>query len=145
MTAVTCREHYRENVDSFIIVSSDSDYWGLISSLPDARFLMMIERGKSSQDLKITLARNGIFYCYTEEFYDGSSDKIKTIALANEVKQVLERALPQNIYDALELALTATGIHMKDEEKRQFIDNTLVDMSLVMDESGKLSIKLNTK
>ena len=106
---------------------------------------MMIERGKSSQDLKTTLSRNGIFYCYTEEFYDGSSDKIKTIALANEVKQVLERALPQNIYDALELALTATGIHMKDEEKRQFIENTLVDMSLVMDESGKLSIKLNTK
>ena len=57
----------------------------------------------------------------------------------------MERALPQNISDVLELALTATGIHMKDEEKKQFIDNTLVDMSLVMDESGKLSIKLNTK
>ena len=44
LTAMTCMEHYKNNVDSFIIVSSDSDYWGLISSLPDARFLVMIER-----------------------------------------------------------------------------------------------------
>ena len=36
MTALTCREHYRDQVDSFVIVSSDSDYWGLISTLPDA-------------------------------------------------------------------------------------------------------------
>ena len=33
----TCQEHYKNNVDSFILVSSDSDYWGLISSLQDAR------------------------------------------------------------------------------------------------------------
>ncbi len=144
MTAVTCREHYRENVDSFIIVSSDSDYWGLISSLPDARFLVMIERGKSSQDLKVTLSRNGIFYCYTEEFYDGSSDKIKTIALVNEVKQVLERALQQSVSEVLEQALSTTGIHMKDEEKKQFIEKNLSDMALVIDDSGKISIKLNS-
>ena len=37
---------YKNDVDSFVIVSSDSDYWGLISSLPDAHFLVMIEREK---------------------------------------------------------------------------------------------------
>ena len=42
LTAMTCREHYRNLVDSFIIVSSDSDYWGLISTLPEAKFLVMI-------------------------------------------------------------------------------------------------------
>ena len=145
MTAVTCREHYRENIDSFIVVSSDSDYWGLISSLPDARFLVMIERGKSSHDLKTTLSRNGIFYCYTEDFYDGCSDKIKSIALLNEVKQTLERALQQNINDVLEQALIATGIHMKDEEKKPFIEKHLSSMTLAIDDSGRISIKLNTK
>ena len=145
MTAVTCREHYRENIDSFIVVSSDSDYWGLISSLPDARFLVMIERGKSSHDLKTTLSRNGIFYCYTEDFYDGCSDKIKSIALLSEVKQTLERALQQNINDVLEQALIATGIHMKDEEKKPFIEKHLSSMTLAIDDSGRISIKLNTK
>lgn len=44
LTAGACKEFYQNNVDSFILVSSDSDYWGLISSLPDARFLVMVER-----------------------------------------------------------------------------------------------------
>ena len=56
MTAHTCREHYRENVDSFIVVSSDSDYWGLISTLPEARFLMMIEKEKCGPEMKATLS-----------------------------------------------------------------------------------------
>lgn len=48
LTARACQEHYQNHVDSFIIVSSDSDYWGLISSLPEARFLVMVEREKCS-------------------------------------------------------------------------------------------------
>ena len=41
-----------------------SDYWGLISSLPDAHFLVMIERKKCGPDMKEALADAGIFYCY---------------------------------------------------------------------------------
>lgn len=43
---------YKNDVDSFVIVSSDSDYWGLISSLPDAHFLVMIEREKCGPDIR---------------------------------------------------------------------------------------------
>ena len=43
LTAGACREHYQNHVDSFIIASSDSDYWGLISSLTDADFLLLVE------------------------------------------------------------------------------------------------------
>ena len=28
LTARACQEHYQKQVDSFVIVSSDSDYWG---------------------------------------------------------------------------------------------------------------------
>ena len=142
MTAVTCREHYRENVDSFIIVSSDSDYWGLISSLPEARFLVMIERGKSSPGLKTTLDRNGIFYCYTENFFDGNSEKIRAIALVNEVRQILEKALPSNITEVLESALVTTGINMRDEDKMTFIGKNLSDARLEYDDQGVIAVKL---
>lgn len=143
MTALTCREHYRENVDSFIIVSSDSDYWGLIASLPDARFLVMIERGKSSPDLKTTLDRNGIFYCYTENFFDGNSEGIKNMAIVNEVKQVLEKAFQMSMPEVLDKALTATGIHMKPDERRPFIERHFSNMKLVVSEEGKIFIKLS--
>lgn len=89
MTALTCREHYRENVDSFLIVSSDSDYWGLISSLPDARFLLMIEKEKCGPEMKATLVKHGIFYCYIDSFYDGNCEEIKKKALFNEMYRML--------------------------------------------------------
>ena len=142
MTAITCREHYRENVDSFIIVSSDSDYWGLISSLPDARFLVMIERAKSSPDLKSTLANNGIFYCYIEDFFDGNSEKIRRLALVNEVKRMLEKSFQIGMIEVLEKALAVTGIHMKAEERYPFIEEHFSNMHLVVDDEGKLSVKL---
>lgn len=61
LTARACQEHYQNHVDSFVIVSSDSDYWGLISSLPDADFLVMIEHEKCGPDMKVALADAGIF------------------------------------------------------------------------------------
>ena len=84
LTARACQEHYINKVDSFIIVSSDSDYWGLISSLPDARFLMMIEHEKSGPDLKAALVNTGIFYCYIDDFYSGNAEELKFGALIKE-------------------------------------------------------------
>jgi hypothetical protein len=145
MTAVTCREHYRGNVDSFILVSSDSDYWGLMSSLPEARFLVMVERGKSSPGLKATLSRNGIFFCFIEDFYDGNTDSIKSIALLNEVMHVLNDSLRSTVSELLEKALSATGIQMKNDEKKDFIDKNLGCMVISFDENGKLFVKLKEK
>lgn len=76
---------YKNDVDSFVIVSSDSDYWGLISSLPDAHFLVMIEREKCGPDMKEALADSGIFYCYLDDFYSGNSEDIKKNALFKEM------------------------------------------------------------
>ena len=73
---------YKNDVDSFVIVSSDSDYWGLISSLPDAHFLVMIEREKCGPDMKEALADSGIFYCYLDDFYSGNSEDIKKQVLS---------------------------------------------------------------
>ena len=140
MTAVTCREHYRGNVDSFILVSSDSDYWGLMSSLPEARFLVMVERGKSSPGLKATLSRNGIFFCFIEDFYDGNTDGIKTIALLNEVKNIIDNSFQFSISEILEKALEATGIHLKDEEIDLVIKKHFSAMKITLDGEGKLSV-----
>lgn len=70
---------YKNDVDSFVIVSSDSDYWGLISSLPDAHFLVMIEREKCGPDMKEALADSGIFYCYLDDFYSGNLRTLQKI------------------------------------------------------------------
>ena len=145
LTAMTCREHYRNLVDSFILVSSDSDYWGLISTLPDARFLVMIEREKCGPDMKAALANSGIFYCYIDDIYDGNSESIKKNALFNEIYRKLDEALHLNVNQMFDEALTATRIDMAPAEQRQFFEKYIKKMHLVFDEDGNVSIELNVK
>ena len=145
LTAMTCREHYVNLVDSFIIVSSDSDYWGLISSLPDAKFLVMIEREKCGPDMKAALANSGIFYCYIDDFYTGDGEDLKKNALFNEIYRTLDEALNLNVKDMLDAALLATRIDMSPAAKRQFFEKYIKRMSLVIDDEGNASIELRHK
>ena len=144
MTAMTCREHYLNQVDSFVIVSSDSDYWGLISTLPEARFLMMIEKEKCGPEMKATLSQHGIFYCYIDSFYDGNCDGIKKNALFDEIYGILNKSVQLNMFDVFEQAVVATRIQMKPAEKQQFFAKYINNMRLVIDEKGDVSIELNT-
>ena len=93
LTAGTCREFYQNNVDSFVLVSSDSDYWALISSIPEAKFLVMVEHGKVSPAIKAALVRSGIFYCYIDDFYSGNCNDIKLQALFNVMNGHLKEAI----------------------------------------------------
>lgn len=145
LTAMTCREHYRDLVDSFIIVSSDSDYWGLISTLPDAKFLVMMEREKCGPDIKAAMANSGIFYCYIDDFYTGDGEDIKKNALFNTLNRTLDEALRLNVEKMLDDALTATRITMKPAERQQFYDKYIRNMRLVIDAQGNASLELNIK
>ena len=145
LTAMTCREHYVNLVDSFIIVSSDSDYWGLISSLPEAKFLVMIEREKCGPDMKAALANSGIFYCYIDDFYTGDGEDLKKNALFNELYKTLDDALKLNVYDMLDAALIATRIDMTAAAKRQFFEKHIRPMKLVIDDDGNATLELRRK
>ena len=100
----------------------------------------MVERGKSSPGLKATLSRNGIFFCFIEDFYDGNTDGIKTIALLNEVKNILDGSFQLTICEILEKALETTGIHLKDDEKEMVIKQHFSAMKITIDGEGKLSV-----
>lgn len=142
LTARACQEHYQNHVDSFIIVSSDSDYWGLISSLPEARFLVMVEREKCSHAMKLALAESGIFYCYIDDFYSGNADGIKMSALFKEMYRYLDHSIHLNVNDMFAEALRITRLTMTEAEKRQFYDKYIRPMHLVIDSEGNVSIEL---
>lgn len=67
MTAGVCEAYYKDNIDSFILCSSDSDYWGLISSVKDAHFLVMYEYSKCGQSIKDALT-NDVFSLFNRRF-----------------------------------------------------------------------------
>ena len=63
VTKRICFEVYKNNVDSIILASSDSDYWGVMDGLNEAKFLVLVEHEKLSGALKDALKNKDIFYC----------------------------------------------------------------------------------
>ena len=101
MTASVVTNFYRDGITSFIIVSSDSDFWGLIESLPKAHFLVMYEYEKCGTSIKNALTQHGIYYCAIDDFCSAATEDMKRAVLFAE----LEKHLP-TIYGESPLELT---------------------------------------
>lgn len=145
LTGGAFREFYQNQVDSFIIASSDSDYWGLISALPEARFLVMVEHEKCGPDIKATLSNSGIFYCYLDDFYSGNVNDLKINALVREIYHYLDRSFHINVNDMMEEVYRTTRAEMSEAEKKQFFNKYIKSMQLVIDNEGNVSIELKNK
>ncbi len=145
LTARACREHYRNAVDSFVLVSSDSDYWGLITEVPTAKFLVMIERGNTSPDLKNALVNAGIFYCYIDDFYSGNAEDVKHIALFKEMYRFIDNTVRLNVNEMFETALTNTRIEMTPAEKKQFYSEYIKTIRITINEDGDVEVGFKRK
>ena len=145
LTTRVCKEHWQNQVNAFVLVSSDSDYWGLISALPDADFLVMIEHTKCGPDMKSALEERGIFYCYLDDFYTGNSEDIKRDAILREMKRWADDRFHFNINEMLDSALYQTRINLSEEERRYFTERYLKTMTLNIDEEGELSLGFKSR
>ena len=117
----------------------------LISSLSDARFLVMIEREKCGPDMKAALADSGIFYCYLDDFYSGNAEDIKLNALFQEMYRWIDDSIKLNVNEMLDAALRNTRLEMSAAERKQFYEKHIRNMSLVIDDDGNVSIELKRK
>jgi hypothetical protein len=144
VAARTCKEYYENQVDSFVLVSSDSDYWGLLEELPDAKFIVMVEHEKCSYALKEKLVSNGIFYCYIDSFYVEGGKAIREEALSIELKRTFENELNMNLEEVMNEVLNRTRIHMNDSEKKEYIKKN-IKRKLVLDIDDSGVVTLNYK
>lgn len=101
ITAGTCKEHYQNGVDAFLLASSDSDFWGLITALPTADFMVLIEQAKYGDCLKAAFDKNGIAYCFMDDFASNITD-IKTAALKHSIRDYLEERIQVNVQDMMD-------------------------------------------
>lgn len=142
LTTGTCREFFQNNTDSFILASSDSDYWGLISAMPEAHFLVLVEEEKCSPAIKKAMVDAGITYCYTDDFCTGNSDEIRIQAVLNEVKRALDSEVQFNIQETLSEAYRLTRANLSTAEKEQFYSRYIKPMRLIIDVEGNVSVQL---
>lgn len=136
------KAHYGENVDSFILVSSDSDFWALVHVMTDARFLVMMERSKVGKELREAYRNSGIFYCYMEDSSAKHCDDLRTAALYRQLKSRFGALLSGNAREILKESLWESGVEMGEGEKEQFYHKLLRELALHFSENGDMSIEV---
>ena len=141
MTASVVTDFYRDGITSFIIVSSDSDFWGLIESLPNAHFLVMYEYEKIGTAIKSALTQHGIYYCAIDDFCSAATEDMKKAVLFAE----LEKHLP-NLYGESPMELTqqlyeATRVTATKKEMENFCNRFVKTLKLKIVD-GKFTVEI---
>lgn len=140
MTAGISAYFYRDNIKSFILCSSDSDYWGVISSIPDANFLVMIEYGKSGPDIKNALESRNIFYCYMDDFCTGNINQFKTAVLNYELHKHIDNLFELNANMLVDEVFTQCRLEASEAERNNFYDKFIKTLKLKIDSNGRMYI-----
>ena len=136
------QEFYENGIKAFILLSSDSDYWSLISNLNKARFFVMVEQEKCGYAIKKALVDSGISYCYIDDFCTGNSDEIKIRTILSAVRCGIESAVQLNVKRLLADAIFDARAEMSEAEERQFYDRYVKKLKLDVEDDGTVRLSL---
>lgn len=117
MVAKTCEEHYKNHVEHFILVTSDSDIWALISSLPDADIMVLAERCKSGDLLLEALTQNHIPFVFMEDITEES-----TMLMDRIMRKEIEKQMSRSYIDVRHIVTTAA------QKLNLYLDKETVDL-----------------
>ena len=143
MTATVCTEHYNNKISSFILLSSDSDYWGLISSLQTAKFLVMFEYSKVSEAIRRTLSEHSIYHCSIDDFCVGKIDEFKRFVLFNILKKYLPNIFEYNGRELVSRIYEEARISADHSELDGFYKKYIQTLKFTADDEGNLGLEIN--
>jgi uncharacterized LabA/DUF88 family protein len=143
MATGICREFYKNDVSSFILLSSDSDYWALISSLPEAEFLVVIEYSKCGHAIRDTLDANGTYYCSLDDFCTGNIEELKRAVLLSELNSLLPDLLSYNGKELAKMLFERARIEADENEITNFYNKYIKTIKLTVDDAGNFSFSVN--
>ena len=130
MTASVVTDFYRDGITSFIIVSSDSDYWGLIESLPNAHFLVMYEYEKIGTAIKSALTQHGIYYCSIDDFCTAATEDMKKAVLFAELEKHLPTLYGESPMELTQQLYEATRVTATKKEMENFCNRFVKTLKL---------------
>jgi len=146
LAAGACRIHFKEHIDSFILVSSDSDYWGLIEALPEARFMLLMDRSRCSQKLKDILNRENLFYCFMEDFSLDKADELREKAVYLGLRKKLDTVLAGlNLDMMLDDVILETRVGFNESAEQEMRSRIKRDYRITANDDGTFDIELYAK
>jgi len=144
MTAGVVQAHYRDNVDAFILCSSDSDFWGVISTLDSANFLVLYEYSKTGKSIKEQLTLKSIYHCSIDDFYTGNAEEIKKSVLRACLERYIkdEELNGKNGYDIARDIYEKNYIEASDKEINKFFEKYVRSIRLKCDNEGNFGYEI---
>lgn len=139
MTAGVTKDFYKENIDSFVLLSSDSDFWGLISSLPEAHFLVMYEYDKCGHAIKTKLEEYSIYNCAIDDFYTGNAQELKKKVLLEQLKAFSCDFIGKNAWELTKEVYKNAKIQASEQEMKQFYEKHVKTIRLKIDAEGNFN------
>ena len=140
----TTKEHYKNNIDSFILVSSDSDYSALIKTFDnDAHFLVLMEREHSSPLMLERLKELKTSYCYMEDFPFEESDDMKVQIILRELKRTLMQHFDFNLDRLLSETVQSTRAELSSAALKELRKQIANNIRIELDDDGAMRIELN--
>ncbi len=137
-----CQEHYQNQVDAFLVASSDSDFWALVEGLPMAQFLFMVQKDRFGHDMQNALTNSEIPFCYLDDFFADNAE-IQNDALLREVARTLETSLHLDLKSLFHRAVNKTRVLLNDKEQEAFFQKYIKTIRLVIEEDhARLSLNI---
>lgn len=131
---------YKDNVDSIILASSDSDFWSVIDTV-EANYLVLVESDKCSYDFKNVLREHNIFYCNLDRFMTPEDDDFFNVVFKKELEKVIEKSFSLgNAKELLHNALIQTRATVSPAQRDNLYNKVMKNLKLVIDKEGNYSI-----
>ncbi len=109
MAISVAKEYYEDDVESALLVSSDSDFWALIDGMKEkVSFYVLNEKEKTSVTVIETLDKHGVSHCYMSDFAQDVIQQFKAevlyLGLESRVKEFNETGtfIPLKVYDLID-------------------------------------------
>ena len=143
MAVGIAREHYQNAVDGFLLASSDSDFWGVVKSMPGAKFMVLLEREKFGTYLTETLDLSGVGYCIMDDFA-GHVDDIKAEALNRALLEYIDERIDLNLDEVLEQLYPDLRLFFTEKQRRLYREKVSKGLRVKIAGDGKMKIELAT-
>lgn len=136
-------EHYKNNVDSFVLASSDSDYWGMITTMKTAKFLLLLQEKKCSPHMQEAAEQAGVPISWVDGVMDRSATMLRDAIIKQTVAEKLEE-LKVDVGGAIQQALKDTLLSLSEDDRAAAISDSMRNLTFCASENNAwFTIKRN--
>ena len=137
-----CKAYYEDEVDSVILLSSDSDYWPLITGLPSVNFLVMYEFDKCGQAIKDALKEHAIYYCPMDNFCTWDVPKVQKLILFRALENEFPYIIGRDPMEVTRELYEKTRIFVPMEEQTRFCNKYVRTLRTKIMEDGTIGLEI---